>query len=216
MARQILMGHGHCAKIWPQLRLTKAWSRRAEARGSCRALGGREGLDDVMREKGFEPGAVRYERDLSSNYPMARMVSAETADTWSSILRPFLTVCYRPTVLDLGCGTGRFSTLISDRFGAIVVGLDPSIAMLHTAVRNAEAGRVQYAAAQAEQLPLTESSCDVAWLSQVVHHIRDRRACAAELHRVLRSDGVVLIRGTFGDQLDGFPTLFKFFPVRVS
>ena len=31
---QILMGHGRCAKIWPQLRLTKAWSRRAEARGA--------------------------------------------------------------------------------------------------------------------------------------------------------------------------------------
>src|SRR5207245_6329544 len=40
VARQILMGHGRCAKIWPQLRLTKAWSRRAETRGSCRALGG--------------------------------------------------------------------------------------------------------------------------------------------------------------------------------
>src|SRR5206468_5883961 len=39
VARQILMGHGRCVKIWPQLRLTKAWSRRAEARGSCRALG---------------------------------------------------------------------------------------------------------------------------------------------------------------------------------
>src|SRR5712692_5971062 len=39
VARQILMGHGRCAKIWPQLRLTKAWSRRAEAGGSCRALG---------------------------------------------------------------------------------------------------------------------------------------------------------------------------------
>jgi putative ABC transport system substrate-binding protein len=25
VARQILMGLGHCAKIWPQLRLTKAW-----------------------------------------------------------------------------------------------------------------------------------------------------------------------------------------------
>src|SRR5207245_7706378 len=35
---QILMGHGRCAKIWPQLRLTRAWSRRAEARGSCRSL----------------------------------------------------------------------------------------------------------------------------------------------------------------------------------
>jgi 2-polyprenyl-3-methyl-5-hydroxy-6-metoxy-1,4-benzoquinol methylase len=102
--------------------------------------------------------------------------------------------------------------LISERFGAIVVGLDPSMAMLHTAVRHAEAGRVQYAAAQAERLPLTESCCHVAWMSQVVHHIRDRSACAAELHRVLRSNGVVLIRGTFGDRLDGFPTLFKFFP----
>jgi SAM-dependent methyltransferase len=175
-------------------------------------LGGREGFNDMRDEKGFEPGAVRYGGDLASNYPMARMVSAETAETWASVLRPFLTVFDRPTVLDLGCGTGRFSTLIADRFGAIVVGLDPSLAMLHTAVRHAEAGRVQYAAAQAEQLPLTASSVDVAWMSQVVHHIRDRRACAAELHRVLRSKGFVLIRGTFGDRLDGFPTLFQFFP----
>src|SRR5207245_147701 len=40
VARQILTGHGRCAKIWPQLRLTKAWNRRAEARGSCRAFAG--------------------------------------------------------------------------------------------------------------------------------------------------------------------------------
>jgi SAM-dependent methyltransferase len=166
----------------------------------------------MMGEKVFEPGAVTYEGDLSSNYPMARMLSTETAETWSGILRSFLTAFYRPIVLDLGCGTGRFSTLISSRFGATVVGIDPSIAMLHTAVRHSEAGKVQYAAAQAERLPLAESSCDVAWMSQVVHHIRDRNGCAAELHRVLRSNGVALIRGTFGDRLDGFPTLFKFFP----
>jgi ubiquinone/menaquinone biosynthesis C-methylase UbiE len=162
-----------------------------------------------MCEKVFEPGAVAYEGDLASNYPMARVVSAETADTWSGVLRPFLTTFDRPTVLDLGCGTGRFSTLISDRFQATVVGIDPAIPMLRTAVRNSEAGRIHYAAAEAERLPLAESSCDVAWMSQVVHHIRDRKACAAELHRVLRPNGSALIRGTFGDRLDGFPTLFK-------
>jgi SAM-dependent methyltransferase len=166
----------------------------------------------MMGEKVFEPGAVTYKGDLASNYPMARMVSAETADTWSGVLRPFLTAFYRPTVLDLGCGTGRFSTLISARFGATLVGIDPSIAMLQTAVRNSEVGKVQYAAAEAERLPLAEASCDIAWMSQVIHHIRDRKACVAELHRVLRSHGVVLLRGTFGDRLDGFPTLFKFFP----
>ncbi len=45
MARQILMGHGRCARIWPQLLLTKAWSRRSEARGSCRALDEPDGID---------------------------------------------------------------------------------------------------------------------------------------------------------------------------
>jgi SAM-dependent methyltransferase len=166
----------------------------------------------MMGEKVFEPGAVAYEGDLSSNYPMARMLSAETADTWAGVLRPFLTTFDRPTVLDLGCGTGRFSTLIAHRFGATVVGIDPSIAMLQTAVRHSEAGKVPCAAAQAEWLPLAKSSCDVGWMSQVVHHIRNRTACAAELRRVLRANGVVLIRGTFGNRLDGFPTLFKFFP----
>jgi SAM-dependent methyltransferase len=163
-------------------------------------------------EKVFEPGAVTYEGDLSSNYPMARLLSADTAETWAGVLRPFLTTVGRPTVLDLGCGTGRFSTVIAHRFGATVVGIDRSIAMLHTAVRQSEAGKVPYAAAQAEWLPLATSSCDVAWMSQVVHHIRNRTACVRELHRVLRSHGVVLIRGTFGDRLDGFPTFFTFFP----
>jgi len=140
------------------------------------------------------------------------MLSAATSATWSDVLRPFLATYHHPTVLDLGCGTGRFSTLIAKRPGAIVIGLDPSIAMLRKALCAAETGDICYAAAEAEWLPLAESSCDVAWMSQVVHHIRDRRACAAELRRVLRPHGVVLIRGTFGDRLDGFPTLFKFFP----
>src|SRR5438094_7211499 len=51
VARQIRMGHGRCAKIWQQLRLAKAWSRRAEARGSCRALGSLEMVRDSCRLK---------------------------------------------------------------------------------------------------------------------------------------------------------------------
>jgi hypothetical protein len=49
-------------------------------------------------------------------------------------------------------------------------------------------------------------------LSQVWHHIRDHRACAYDLRRVLRHGGHLLVRGTFGDRLDGFPTLFQFWP----
>jgi hypothetical protein len=61
--------------------------------------------------------------------------------------------------------------------------------------------------------PLRSESCDLVWLSQVWHHIRDHRACGRELRRVVVSDGAcVLIRGAFGDQLDGFPTFFRFWP----
>src|SRR5260370_2732741 len=155
---------------------------------------------------------VYNEGDISSNYPAAGAVSAETSGPWSDVLRPFLARYYRPTVLDLGCGTGRFSMLIAQRPRAAVIGVDPSIAMLRKALGAAEIGNICYAVAEAERLPLVASSCDLVWMSQVVHHIPDRRSCATELHRVLRPNGVLLIRGTFGDRLEGFPALFQFFP----
>jgi hypothetical protein len=47
----------------------------------------------------------------------------------------------------------------------------------------------------------------------VWHHIHDHRACGRELRRVVVSDGAyVFIRGSFGDQLDGFPTFFRYWP----
>ena len=65
---------------------------------------------------------------------------------------------------------------------------------------------------RAENVAAGDASCDLAWLSQVWHHVRDQQACASDLRRVLRRGGHVLLRGTFGDRLDGFPTLFQFWP----
>jgi SAM-dependent methyltransferase len=71
---------------------------------------------------------------------------------------------------------------------------------------------VSFVAGAAERLPLGDRSCDVAWMSQVLHHLRDHDACAGELQRVLRPGGVVLVRSVFADGKDGFPTLLQFFP----
>lgn len=110
---------------------------------------------------------VYNEGEVSSNYPAARALSADASATWSDVLRPFLERYYRPTVLDLGCGTGRFSTLIAQRPRATVIGVDPSIAMLRKAQGATETGNICYAVAEAERLPLAASSCDVVWMSQV-------------------------------------------------
>ena len=84
--------------------------------------------------------------------------------------------------------------------------------MLAAGDGSARPKRVAYVAGSAEAIPLRKQSCELAWLSQVWHHILDHRACARELRRILSPGSHVLVRGSFGDQLNGFPTLFRFWP----
>jgi len=71
---------------------------------------------------------------------------------------------------------------------------------------------VTFVGGSAEHIPLRNDSCDVAWVSQVLHHVRDRALCARELRRVLREQGRVFIRGALADSRDNLPTLLHFFP----
>jgi ubiquinone/menaquinone biosynthesis C-methylase UbiE len=160
----------------------------------------------------FSPGAIDYDGAMSVNYSAGRALSPETAKTWCSIVEPFVGTSRPAVILDLGAGTGRFAKLFVESFAARVIAVEPSRGMLAAAVIYGRLPRVAHVVGTAENLPLRDHSCDVAWLSQVFHHIRDHRACAGELRRVLRGAGRVLVRGTFGDRLDGFPTLLRFFP----
>ena len=115
-------------------------------------------------------------------------------------------------IIDLGAGTGRFATLFARSFEMPVIGIEPSKGMLAAAAREERPGNLAYVAGAAECLPLKDSSCGLTWLSHVWHHVRDHHACAQELRRVLGRGSTVLVRGTFGDKLDGFPTLFRYWP----
>jgi ubiquinone/menaquinone biosynthesis C-methylase UbiE len=165
-----------------------------------------------MPERPFQPGSINYDGAIASNYAAARSLSDETASVWTAVVEPFIKPAHPATILDLGCGTGRFSALFAERFDARVIGLDPAVAMLRAAAQGEDRDNVFYAAARSEQLPLGDCCCDLAWLSQMIHHVRDRDACAHELQRVLRRGGHVLIRGAFADRLDGFPAFLRFFP----
>jgi SAM-dependent methyltransferase len=165
-----------------------------------------------VTERPFQPGSIDYSGRIATNYAAARGLSDETADLWAAMVEPFIAETHPATILDLGCGTGRFSSLFGERLRARVIGLDPAVAMLRAAAQSEDRDNVFYAAARSEQLPLGDCCCDLAWLSQMIHHVRDRDACAHELQRVLRRGGHVLIRGAFADRLDGFPAFLRFFP----
>jgi ubiquinone/menaquinone biosynthesis C-methylase UbiE len=166
----------------------------------------------MLEKKQFAPGVIDYDGPMSTSYQSGRALSREAASVWAAIVAPFIRQGTNSTILDLGAGTGRFSELFARVFEAHVVGVEPSTAMLAAADGSAQPKRLAYVAGSAEAIPLRDQICDLAWLSQVWHHIRDRQACASELRRIVSPGSHVLVRGTFGDKLDGFPTLFRFWP----
>ncbi|WP_165436214.1 class I SAM-dependent methyltransferase [Amycolatopsis suaedae] len=102
------------------------------------------------------------------------------------------------SVLDVGAGTGMFCAAMARWLPvSTAVGVEPSLAMVRCAVPG-----VHYVAGTAEQLPVASRAFDLALLSRVVHHLPDRRAAAAELVRVLRPGGTVVVRTTFRERLD--------------
>lgn len=89
-------------------------------------------------------------------------------------------------VLDIGCGSGVFTRILKS-LGFQSIGLDLSHALLASAATVDP--QVPYVAGDAELLPFASNSFDAVLLSGLVHHLPDPSACAAEVFRVLKSNG---------------------------
>ena len=146
---------------------------------------------------------------MARHFNAGRAVSPQAQVVWRAALEPYLGGVTR--ILDVGSGTGRFSVLLAQWFGAMVTGVEPASGMRKIASLDGRHSHASYVGGRAEQLPFNASSFDVALLSNVYHHISDRSSCAEELSRVLRTGGWVLIRGAFADRL-GEITHFDYFP----
>lgn len=94
------------------------------------------------------------------------------------------------SVLDVGCGTGGHAQILAEHFGCIISGVDPSRGMLAEARRRLPDADLRLGVA--EDLPFTDGSFDAALMLLVVHHV-DRQAAFAEINRVLRRSGRLLI-----------------------
>jgi SAM-dependent methyltransferase len=148
-------------------------------------------------------------KSMAEVYDRGRTLSLEQIAELRVVLGPYLEGSHK-RVLDLGSGTGIFAEALAAWFDVSIVGVEPSRAMRRQALAKA-AGSVSYVGGEAEHIPLAERTCDCAWLSTVLHHVRDRPQCARELRRILRGRGRVLIRSGFGDRLDGVRWL-RYFP----
>ena len=84
------------------------------------------------------------ETNIPAVYDRGRDHGPEVLDLWMRVIESHLDGESPSAILDLGCGTGRFSEGLANRFGALVVGTDPSEKMLEQACRKRrECGRSQ-------------------------------------------------------------------------
>ena len=104
----------------------------------------------------------------------------------------------RAVAVDVGCGDGRHSFRLAERFGFTVVGVDPFPVRAER-----EDPRVSFEAGAAEALPLDDGSVDLVWCREALVHVTDLDRAYGEFARVLRPGGRALVYDMFaGGRLD--------------
>jgi ArsR family transcriptional regulator len=94
---------------------------------------------------------------------------------------------------DLGCGTGQVSAALAP-FVARVVAVDGSAAMLQAARKRLQGhDNIDLRRGELESLPIDDGRLDAATLMLVLHHLAEPAAALAEVARVLKPGGRVLI-----------------------
>ena len=129
---------------------------------------------------------VDFDDRLWQGYREGRALPAQAMDAWMDAVERHADTRRPLAVLDLGSGTGRFTPSLADRFGGPVYGVEPATKMREIALASSTHANVTYLEGRAEQIPLPDGSCDLAFLFFVLHHFSDRDAAASELARVLR------------------------------
>ncbi|BCJ48134.1 hypothetical protein GCM10010168_24940 [Actinoplanes ianthinogenes] len=145
---------------------------------------------------------------MAAGYDRGRRLRSQDLESWMAAAIPYLSSA-GGRILDLGAGTGRFSGTLARSCGATVVAGEPSAAMRAAFRSNLPDALVVGGAAEA--LPFRAGVFDAVWASQVIHHVTDLTACAAEVRRVLRPHGHLLLRGGFG-AVQELP-LYRYFPL---
>jgi malonyl-CoA O-methyltransferase len=127
----------------------------------------------LSAREGYALWAPRYEIETAISFLEDRLVTA--------LQVPLL----NRRLLDAGCGTGR---RMCDSGAALAVGVDLTPDMLTRSVAGAS-----LAAADVRALPFPSDSFDVVWCRLVIGHIRELDAAYAELARVCRPGGTLVV-----------------------
>lgn len=162
----------------------------------------------VREQVGSTPAAVQDQRRLQAALAERRTKSQEffssSAGQWDRLrdemfgdrfhleaLSAFADPAW--TVGDLGCGTGQASAALAP-FVARVIAVDGSATMLQAArKRLSRFDNIELRRGDLEALPIDDARLDAATLMLVLHHVPEPWRALAEVSRVLKPGGRLLV-----------------------
>jgi len=155
--------------------------------------------------------------DIASTYDRGRDHGPEFLDLWMNVVSSHVKDQRIKKILDLGCGTGRFSEALVVRFDADVIAIDPSKKMLEQARSKPSDARIRYELGRGESIPVPDNSADLIFMSMIFHHFDDPALAARECRRVLRDDrddgdrAAAFLRTGTRERISSYPYV-EFFP----
>src|SRR5688572_16335651 len=119
------------------------------------------------------------------------------AESLAAAVRAFVPVTGDERALDSGCGAGALALALAPLVRE-VVGVDRVPELLEEARRRAPANAT-FVEGDAARLPFDASSFDLAGSMRVLHHVPRPELVVAELARVTRPGGTILVIDQLGD-----------------
>ena len=146
-----------------------------------------------MEESSF---SVNYDK-ISRVYDSSRAANTETVNNLITLLR----INSSSLVLDVGCGTGNYGSILNWIAGS-VIGLDSSIGMITRAsVKFPELLLINGAVTH---LPLKPDIFDGLFSIQVLHHVENKALFFSEAYRVLKNGSWMAVDSASHKQLETF------------
>ena len=139
-------------------------------------------------------GKLEFDDDIARR--MEALYQSDDAVRRRRIVRDALAAAPGERIADVGCGAGFYCAELAQDVGpsGSVVGVDESAPMLALARRRCEGqANVEFHEGEATSIPLPDAGADAAISVQVQEYVADVAAGLAELHRIVRPGGRVLV-----------------------